>query len=38
MRKSGKLLCKIMPNLIVPLDSALIFLLYAPYYTTLRRF
>ena len=36
MRKSGSLFWDFMPRTIVPLDSALIFLRYAMYYTALR--
>ena len=38
MRKSGNKFWGLMPKAIVPLDSALFFLLYAMYYTALRVF
>ena len=38
MRKSGNKFWGFVPKVIVPLDSALFFLLYATYYTALRVF
>ncbi len=38
MQKSGKFFWEILPKTIVPLDSAVVFTLYATYYTALHAF